>query len=126
MLNQAKIDALATTLAPTDLAMPEDLDEPGQRAWYLLVSVLARHGVAMPGTRVFYSPAEWLARGEHYGAGSHLVVTYDGAPDVRDACSLDTSDPRTRRAAAAALETADLYVEECTCWFAAVYPIPTI
>lgn len=30
------------------------------------------------GCKVFYSPEEWQERGERYGDGSVLVVTYDG------------------------------------------------
>jgi hypothetical protein len=65
------------------------------------------------GCKVFYSPAEWRARGESYGCNSELIVVFDGS-DVRRLAEFNN-------AVDIALGREDLFIECCTHWYAAVY-----
>lgn len=123
----------------TDLAMPEDLTPLGRRAYEIIVAYLKGAGFADNGTcKAFYSPSEWIARGESYGTTSHLVVAYDGGT-INPVFSMDAAydlDCAVYRATGTkrdpyqlyegmqeALRAAGLYFDECTRWYAAVYSI---
>jgi len=120
-----------------DLNMPAGLDDAGRRAYEIIVAYLKKHGLTdTGGCKAFYSPAEWKAREEQYGAESHLVVVYDGGA-VRPVFSMDaaydldceiyreTGKPRTPYSLYEGMQDklreAGLYFEECTRWYSAVY-----
>ena len=123
-----------------EMKMPADLSERGRRAHEVIVGYLTELGrLDTGGCQAFYSPAEWIARGEGYGLRSVLVVVYDGG-DHRPVFSLDAAydhDCRTFRERGAEyrpyemyeamqkrLHDVGLYIEECTAWYGAVYPVP--
>lgn len=74
------------------------------------------------GCRAFYSPEEWTERGEDYGANSKLVLVHDGG-DLARFCNYDHRDYEAINRLDNALREIGYYVECCTCWYSAVYPI---
>lgn len=122
----------------TDLVMPESLDEPGRRAYEIIVAYLQEHDCANTGgSKAFYSPVEWSARNESYGAKSHLVVVHGGA--MRPVFSMDAAydldcanyqeTGKTREPYSLyegmqkKLHAAGLYFEECTRGYCAIYSV---
>jgi hypothetical protein len=125
----------------SDLAMPESLDDAGQRAFKIITAYLQAHGRDNTGgCKAFYAPAEWAAREEQYGTRSHLVIVYDGGA-MRPVFSMDAAydldcdayqqtgkkrEPYSLyEGMQAKLREAGLYFEECTRWYSAVYSIHT-
>jgi hypothetical protein len=123
----------------SDLHMPEGLTEAGQHAYAIIIAYLQQHSLTNTGgCKAFYSPIEWMARGEEYGTTAHLIVVYDGG-DMRPVFSMDaaydldcefyrkTCTPRPAYALYEGMQenlsTAGLYFEECTRWYSAVYSI---
>lgn len=107
-----------------DLDMPEGLSAKGRLAYDAIVGLLRQKRMTYTGgCRAFRSPKEWEARGERYGCKSELVVVYDGG-DLGQFFSLDQAEPgyglyeEMRKA----LALAGVYAEECTGWYAAIYP----
>jgi len=101
----------------TDLRRPEGLSARGEEAWRAVTSFLSERGLTQTGgCRAFYSPEEWRKRGEKYGVNSELVIVYDGG-DVRAVCGMGRGPVDDR------LKALGLYIEECTGWYSAVYPV---
>lgn len=72
----------------------------------------------------FHTPAQWAARHEEHGLDSKLIVVHDGpplAPYFNPAYECDHAFKDMREA----IEAAGHYVEQCTCWYSAIYPYPT-
>ena len=121
------------------LAMPENLGDKGRRAYEVVVAYLKEHGrTDTGGCKVFYAPAEWIARGQEYGGRSHLVVVYEGGNlgpvfSMDAAYDLDcnhyqqTGEGREPYALydgmQEKLRAAGLYLEECTRWYSAIYSV---
>ena len=74
------------------------------------------------GCRAFYTPDEWLDRGEDYGTRSKLIVCHDGG-DLLPYFSYDGTDYGRSEKMEEALEKLGYYAEQCTCWYTAIYPI---
>lgn len=74
------------------------------------------------GCRAFWSPKQWRDRGEDYGQKSELVLVHDGG-DLAPHCNALYEDARAYRDFAAFLRTLGYYVEQCTGWYSAVYPL---
>lgn len=114
---------------PDSNEKPAGLSALGEKAYEAIMAVLKEHKATYTGgCKTFYSPAEWKERGEEYGIESELIVVYDGG-DVRPFFSMDAcyEIPSSNRYATyekmqAALEKVGAYFEECTGWYAAVYP----
>lgn len=125
------------------IKMPDDLCDLGRKAHEVIVTYLRElNRTNTGGCTAFYSPEAWRERGEEYGLRSVLrsvlVVVYDGG-ELRPVFSLDAAydhDCRTFRergdqyrpyemheAMQKRLHDVGLYVEECTGWYAAVYPV---
>jgi len=106
-----------------DLECPEGLDELGRKAYAAIVAELGRLGrTHTGGCRVFYSPAEWKARGERYGTDSVLVVVHDGG-DHAAVFNFDYGCYEIMEDMRKVLEKVGCFVEQCTCWHSAVYKI---
>ena len=72
----------------------------------------------------FYTPAQWAARHEEYGLDSKLIIVHDGPPlapyfNPAYECYHALRDMRE------AIEATGHYVEQCTCWYSAIYNYPT-
>jgi hypothetical protein len=127
------------------LAMPENLDADGKRAYNAIKNYLDNFShIDTGGCKSFYSPDEWSERGEQYGTGSKLIIVYDGG-DLRRYFNMDAAYEAHCMVAEFYEETGDtemlgkpydscenmnaalhkegLYFEECTGWYAAVYKI---
>lgn len=75
------------------------------------------------GCKAFYSPEEWEDRGESYGLRSQLVLVHDGG-DLAPLCNPDYECWKDLDAFSNFLqEKFGVYVEPCTGWYAAVYPV---
>ncbi len=104
-------------------AMPENLSPEGQNAWKTIVTILMSEDPQMStgGCTAFYSPQKWRERGERYGVESELIVVYDGG-EHRRFFTYDEDDYEAMERVNAALGAIGFYLEECTGWYAAVYP----
>jgi hypothetical protein len=126
-------------MSDDEIKIPDNLCSLGRKAHDVIVTYLRELGrTNTGGCQAFYSPAAWQQRGEEYGVRSVLVVVYDGG-ELRPVFSLDAAyehDCRTFRergdeyvpyemheAMQKRLHDVGLYVEECTGWYAAVYPV---
>lgn len=93
-----------------------------QAADAILALLRRRKATNTGGGRLFYSPAEWRARGEKYGTTAVLIVTHDGGEQA-PFFNWDYDNPKAVEAMRKALESVACYVEQCTSWYSAVYPI---
>lgn len=75
------------------------------------------------GSTYFYSPAEWRERGELYGLESILIVMHDGG-ELPRFCDWARQDYPAMERFSKRLTAAKLYVEQCTCWYSAIYHLP--
>lgn len=107
--------------ADIELAIPVGLSEDGSLAADIILDFLAgeEEGSDTGGCRAFYSPAEWRAREEDYGADSYLIVCHDGGSlsDILGSWGDADAAERLRQR----LHVAGLFAEQCTEWYSAVY-----
>jgi hypothetical protein len=85
-----------------------------------VIMKLARERYESAPFDAFYTPEEWRARGEKYGALSVLVVVHDGGP-YAPLFNYDYEDYKAIEAMQKALEPLGLYAEQCTGWYSAIY-----
>jgi hypothetical protein len=100
------------------LTQPKDLSPAGILAYTAITTLVTNHDLQTGGCKAFYSPKEWSSRGEKYGARSELIIVYDGG-ELGEVCRLDGA---FYNELVGSLKGYGLYVEECTGWYAAVYP----
>lgn len=81
-----------------------------------------KYPISGGGCKAFYTPDEWLDRGEDYGTHSKLIVCHDGG-DLLPYFSYDGTDYGRNERMVEALEKLGYYAEQCTCWYTAIYPI---
>ena len=74
------------------------------------------------GCKAFYSPKEWIERGERYGHNATLILVHDGG-DLAPFVNLDCMAYNLYEGLSQVLFKAGFYIESCTCWYAAVYEI---
>lgn len=104
-----------------EFAEPEDLSADGERAYKAIIAVLQSEGVLNSGgSKVFYSPAQWKARGEEFGLNSELIVVHDGG-DHAPYFNLDYQDYLAHAKMDLALKKASLYAETQTTWYSAIF-----
>lgn len=109
-----------------DLAVPKGLSEKGREAIRIILEVLAAHEITYTGgSKAFYSPAEWKAKGEQYCQNALLVVVYDGSALAR-CFEYAKEDYAAIEAMDAALRAADMYPESGTHWYAGIYNLTKI
>lgn len=102
----------------TDDLEPISIVDP-KGALDAFITVLREHGyTSTGGCRPFYSPQEWKARGELYGRTSLFIVCHDGG-DIATAIRDSAMFQRLQNA----LQKHGTYLEMCTCWYSAVYPL---
>jgi len=74
------------------------------------------------GCKAFYTPDEWVDRGERYGTESALIICHDGGDLARyfsyDYCIYECIEEMN-----SALEKIGYFAEQCTGWYSAIYPI---
>lgn len=76
------------------------------------------------GCRAFYTPEEWRERGEKHGTEAALILCHDGG-DLAPYCNLDydIGCGKLHDLFQSMLEKQGYYVEACTSWYSAVYPV---
>ena len=105
-----------------DLAVPPLLTPQGKQVCENIVEYLQRYKLTSTnGCKTFYSPEEWLSRGEKYGKGSVLIVVYEGS-DVREAFDSEYKYDH-EEGMRGALDRIGFYPERCTHWYSAIYPV---
>lgn len=76
------------------------------------------------GAQTFYDPELWKERGETYGLESVLIVVHDGG-DLAPYCNHDYQNYAAMERLSRRLAKSGLHIEQCTCWYSAVYePLP--
>ncbi len=111
--------------APEGWTIPEKQLTPKGRAAaeailaFLREKNLTDHG----GGGKFYGPEEWEDRGEDFGTGALLIVIHDGGEHA-PAFNWDYEDYNLVEELRRSLEKVGVYVEQCTSWYSAVYPMP--
>jgi len=111
-------------MAESDWAIPSDLSAKGRQAAALIVAFLKERDMDDPcGGGRFYTPDEWDERGEQFGLGSLLIITHDGGEHA-PAFNWDYDAYTVVEDLRQELSTIGVYVEQCTSWYSAVYPIP--
>lgn len=103
--------------------LPGDLTPQGRKAAEVILEFLEEKDLTYHGGGGrFYSPQEWQDRGEQYGVRSVLVITHDGG-DHAAAMNMDYGAYALMEELADRLQNHGLYLEQCTSWYSAVYPI---
>ena len=109
-----------------DLEIPTPLSEKGRKAAQTIRAFMKKNGLGTGGCKAFYSPKEWLSRGEDYGLDSELVVVYDGGdlyyvmnPHYADYPSVFYG---LQEELEEELKKAGVYSEACYGWHGAIYP----
>lgn len=110
--------------APKGWTIPEKQLTPKGRsaAEAILTFLQARDLTDHGGGGGFYGPEQWEERGEQYGLGSLLIVTHDGGEHA-PAFNWDYEAYDLIEELRQELSKIDVYVEQCTSWFSAIYPI---
>lgn len=109
-----------------DLAVPKGLSEKGREAVQIILDILKDREITYTGgSKAFYSPAEWKAKGEQYCQNALLVVVYDGSA-VAQCFEYAKEDYAAIEAMDAALRAADMYPESGTHVYAGIYPVTRI
>ena len=103
------------------LERPEGLSKAGNDAYDKIIAYLEEKNLTNSGgCKTFYSPKEWEERGEDYGTDSELIVVHDGG-DPGMAFSYDRECYETLDGMIDALKPLNVYPEQCTCWYSAIY-----
>jgi hypothetical protein len=108
---------------PQGYEIPAGLSEAGREAAEAIVAFLtAQDELGSGGAKVFYSPAEWAARGEESGLESELIVTHDGGNHAiyfsHDYQAYDAMEEMRKE-----LQRVGVWVEQQTSWYSAIYPL---
>jgi hypothetical protein len=107
---------------PFDMMIPGGLSEPGIRAFWIIVAVLARTGaVHCGGSWAFRNPGDWV-RGHQYCQNSELIITHDGGDLSNVFGQFGDPYPEIQER----LKKEKLYVEGCTATYSAVYKIEPV
>lgn len=102
---------------------PEGLSWRGADAYSAIVDLLSKEdSLFSGGQRVFYTPEQWRARGERYGLKAVLIVVHDGGAHA-PFFNYNYECYSCIEKMTAALAPAKVYVEQCTCWYSAVYEV---
>lgn len=114
--------------APTIAAMsdefwpiPDGLSTSGTEAAQIIRGFLKEHGLENHGGGGrFYTPQQWLDRGELHGTSSLLIITHDGG-DHACAFNLDYGQYDLHEQLQERLRRAGVFAEACTAWYTAVH-----
>jgi hypothetical protein len=111
-------------IPPAGYEKPEGLSKLGEKAYQVIIGVLSKEfgpeGYSAGGGKVFYSPAEWKARGGEYGTNSELVIVYDGGDHARF-FEYNYECYKLIEKMGSALNLAGIYTECCTHWYSSFY-----
>jgi hypothetical protein len=106
--------------------IPEQLTDEGEKVAKIIRNFFVKvRRTSTGGSRTFYSPKEWADRGERYGCDSLLIVVHDGGDVAAVLNPGYGGNPKILERLNLRLSEAGFILEPCTCWYAAVYPVPT-
>ena len=106
-----------------DLEIPSDLTDQGKDVVKAILNFMRKKDLGFTGgCKAFYSPKEWEDRGEIYGASSELVICHDGG-DLAHIFNLDYENYDLYEGMREELAKYDVFVEQCTSWYSAVYKV---
>lgn len=74
------------------------------------------------GSRAFYAPPEWRARGESCGNSAALVVVHDGG-DAAPYFNWDYGDTKAVESMGEMLNKIGYYAESCSSWATAIHRV---
>jgi hypothetical protein len=102
------------------LQIPDTISKAARHAAEAIILYLELIDGTTGGCRAFYSPTEWLERGEEYGHDAELIVVHDGG-DLAPAFNLDYGAYDSFDSMARRLANVGVTAEACTCWYTAIY-----
>jgi hypothetical protein len=108
-----------------NLEIPEGLSDLGRKAAETILKEARRAlegEIYTGGCKAFYTPGEWQDRGEEHGRDSELVVVHDGG-DLARFFNYDLQDYPAIDGMAKALREHQVFAENCTQWFTAIYKV---
>ncbi|ATI36452.1 hypothetical protein CPI83_30110 (plasmid) [Rhodococcus sp. H-CA8f] len=101
--------------------IPAGLSKEGKEAAEVIRTLLVEKGLTdHGGGGQFYTPQQWRDREEEYGLGSQLIITHDGG-DHAAAFNPDYGDYALMEELRLRLDRANIYPEQCTSWYTAIY-----
>ena len=104
-----------------DLAMPEDLSPLGVKTYKAITAFLKKKETDYTGgCKAFYSPREWVERGEDYGVNAVLIVVHDGG-DLAPIFNYSYERYALMEEMVACLDKVGVFAEQCTNWYTAIY-----
>ena len=110
------------TESNSDWPIPEGLSDLGRQAAEKIVEFLQAHDATYHGGGgQFYTPQEWVERGEAYARDSLLVVTHDGG-DHAGAFNIAYEQYKFREELIQCLAPLGVFVEQSTSWYSGIYP----
>lgn len=106
-----------------DFDVPDNATEEQKTLCKLITSwCVDRKLVSTGGCKVFYTAEDWLNRGQVYGREATLIIAHDGG-DMARVCNIDYEAYDLVDKFAKFLETHGYYMEQCTSWYSAIYPL---
>lgn len=126
-LQDRGIDIGAIDTDELDYQFPKGLSDDGLKAAALIAFFFKEKGLLYSGgqCQVFYSPAEWAARGERYGTDSELIVVHDGGSHAL-AFNSSYQYYELLDGLSDLLADAGLQVSLTAGWYSAVYSLPYV
>lgn len=114
----------ASIVYKPEFAQPFGLTEDGQKAWSIVIGVLAKENISETGLnrQVFHSSREWQA--EVTGVDSELIIAHDGGGHA-PYFNLDYGACLSRSTMDRALQEAGFYIETQTPMYSAICKLPT-
>ena len=106
-----------------DLALPEEepFRQVAKDVLYAALEVLGKAPYT-GGCYTFYTTEEWRERKEEYGIDSELIIVHDGG-EFSTLCNYGYCEYTLMEAFTKELKKKGYYIEQCTCWYSAVYKI---
>lgn len=101
--------------------IPSGLSPKAQAAAEAITNFCQERKLSTGGCNPFYSPEEWISRGEVYGVDAILIVVHDGG-DLASHFNVDYCDYVDFGHMARLLEGVGCFAEACTSWYTAIYP----
>ena len=101
------------------LKIPESLKGLARQAAEKVLEVIGPKADT-GGTKMFYTPQEWQARGEKYGTSALVVIVHDGG-DQDPYFNWNSGGFKMQERMAAELAKIGCFPEQCTGWYSAIY-----
>ena len=97
-------------------------DYKAARAALLAASDVMKAVPYTGGCTTFYTTQKWADRKEEYGIDSEVIICHDGG-DFSALCNYSECEYTLLERFSKKMEKAGYCIEQCTCWYSAVYKI---